>query len=638
MHLGENCGSLVEYLKAFDVTLRVMQTEESLRRIAYELAEDAATRERPLHGGALRPDAPHPPRPASLTTVVESVLEGLRKAQDRAPASSRNVIICGIRNVSPESSLEMAELAVAYKGRGVVGFDLAGAEYDHPAKHHKAAFQLVRDNNINVTIHAGEAYGPESIAQAIHVCGAHRIGHGCRLRENGDLLHYVNDHRIPLECCPSSNVQTGAIRDLASHPLKLYKNLGLRVTVNTDNRLITDTTVSKELWLCHTQLGLSLKDIKQIILSRLQERLPAVPREAAVPAQGQRGARGVPRRRAYGCPHPHVPVWPVQRSSTAVLIPPPCYERRPMSDGPKLDRVFDALESAAFVAEGRRGERVVATVTVEEFREAAKLDPKALRARLDRVVMGEDPERGLDELLEAGALSALFPEVHAMVGFGDGEWRHKDVWKHTKQVVRQAVPRLEVRWAALFHDIGKVKTRSITADGKVHFLGHAEVGTRMFDKLDRRLGLFGYEPTLKDTVRFLVLHHLRANQYSPDWTDSAVRRFARELGVHLEDLLCLARADITTKRPEKKRKGLQQIEELQQRISAARGGGRAGPSPAEWHRRRDHARLRAAAVAQDRRHEEGARGSRSRRARSSRVSRPRSYVEFVAREPRALRI
>jgi poly(A) polymerase len=141
------------------------------------------------------------------------------------------------------------------------------------------------------------------------------------------------------------------------------------------------------------------------------------------------------------------------------------------------------------------------------------------------------------------------------------------VWKHTKQVVRQAVPRLEVRWASLFHDIGKVKTRSITPDGKVHFLGHAEVGTRMFEKLDRRCGLFVYEPSLKDTVRFLVLHHLRANQYQPDWTDSAVRRFARELGEHLEDLLCLARADITTKRPEKKRKGLQQIEELQQRIT-----------------------------------------------------------------------
>jgi len=201
-----------------------------------------------------------------LTSVIEAVLGGLRAARERFGIES-NIIICGIRNISPESSLEMAELAVAYKNRGVVGFDLAGAEYDHPAKHHKAAFQLVRDNNINTTIHAGEAYGPESIAQAIHVCGAHRLGHAVRLRENGDLLHYVNDHRIPLECCPSSNVQTGAVRDLSSHPIKLYFNLGLRVTVNTDNRLITDTTVSKELWICHTQMHLTVSDIKSIVIA-----------------------------------------------------------------------------------------------------------------------------------------------------------------------------------------------------------------------------------------------------------------------------------------------------------------------------------------------------------------------------------
>jgi poly(A) polymerase len=231
-----------------------------------------------------------------------------------------------------------------------------------------------------------------------------------------------------------------------------------------------------------------------------------------------------------------------------------------------VDRVFDALEAAALVAEGREAARPEAA-TLDDFHAAVKLDAKAVRARLDRVMMGQDPERGLDELLEVGALAAIFPEVHAMVGFGDGEWRHKDVWKHTKQVVWQAVPRIELRWSALFHDIGKIKTRSISPDGKVHFLGHAEAGTRMFDKMDRRLGLFAPEPALKETVRFLVLHHLRANQYSPDWTDSAVRRFARELGEHLDDLICLARADITTKRPEKKRKGLQQIDELQRRIT-----------------------------------------------------------------------
>ncbi|HLK35943.1 MAG TPA: HDIG domain-containing protein [Polyangiaceae bacterium] len=242
-------------------------------------------------------------------------------------------------------------------------------------------------------------------------------------------------------------------------------------------------------------------------------------------------------------------------------------QKAPAREAPVVDRVFDALEAAAREAEGAGEGRILARATPEDYRAAVKLDAKAVRVRLDRVVMGADPERGLDGLLDAGALAAFFPEVEAMVGFGDGEWRHKDVWKHTKQVVRQSVPRLEVRWAALFHDIGKIKTRSISPDGKVHFLGHAEVGTRMFDKLDRRLGLFGGEPALKGTVRFLILHHLRANQYSPDWTDSAVRRFARELGEHLEDLLCLARADITTKRPEKKRKGLQQIEELAHRIT-----------------------------------------------------------------------
>ncbi len=232
---------------------------------------------------------------------------------------------------------------------------------------------------------------------------------------------------------------------------------------------------------------------------------------------------------------------------------------------PSADRAMDALALAAFSAETGQT-RYVVPAKVADFEAALALDPAKVRGLLDRVVMGQDPELGLDVLLEHRALAALFPEVEAMVGFGDGEWRHKDVWKHTKQVVRQAVPRLEVRWASLFHDIGKVKTRSISADGKVHFFGHAEVGTRMFERLDRRVKLFAPEPALKDTVRFLILHHLRANQYESSWTDSAVRRFARELGAHLDDLICLAQADITTKRPEKKRKGLSQIAELAARI------------------------------------------------------------------------
>ncbi|HEY3666414.1 MAG TPA: adenosine deaminase [Polyangiaceae bacterium] len=262
---GRNFGSLVEYLRGFDITLRVMQTEAALERIAFELAEDAH-RENVRYMEVRYAPMLHTQRGLKLTKVVEAVLDGLRRARETYGIKA-NVIVCGIRNISAESSYQMAELAVAYKGRGVVGFDLAGAEADFPAKHHRAAFQLVRDNNINCTIHAGEAYGPESIAQAIHVCGAHRIGHGCRLREDGDLLHYLNDHRVPLECCPSSNVQTGAVRDLASHPIKLYFDLGLRVTVNTDNRLITDTSVSKELFLVHTKMGVPFADIKSMIVA-----------------------------------------------------------------------------------------------------------------------------------------------------------------------------------------------------------------------------------------------------------------------------------------------------------------------------------------------------------------------------------
>jgi adenosine deaminase len=265
MHCGENTGSLLEYLKAFDTTLAVMQTEDALYRVAYELAEDAAT-ENVRYMEVRYSPMLHVRKGLRLVSVIEAVLAGLRRAYEDHRIES-NVIVCGIRNISPESSLEMARVAVAYKNRGIVGFDLAGAEYDHPAKHHKDAFQLIRNNNIACTIHAGEAFGPESIAQALHVCGAHRIGHGCRLREDGDLLHYITDQRIPLECCPSSNVQTGAVSSIATHPLRLYHDLGVRVTVNTDNRLITDTTVSRELWLCHTQMGLGPADIARIIVS-----------------------------------------------------------------------------------------------------------------------------------------------------------------------------------------------------------------------------------------------------------------------------------------------------------------------------------------------------------------------------------
>lgn len=227
---------------------------------------------------------------------------------------------------------------------------------------------------------------------------------------------------------------------------------------------------------------------------------------------------------------------------------------------------MQALESAAIQAEkGPQAESIVTALPLD-FRAAAELYVDDVRRLFDRIVMSDDAELGLDALLASGALRAILPEVEAMVGFGDGEWRHKDVWKHTKQVVRQAVPKLEVRWAALLHDIGKIKTRTISPDGEVHFFGHAEVGARMFDKIDRRMPLFSKDDALKQTVRFLILHHLRASQYEASWTDSAVRRFAKEMGGCLDNLFHLSRADITTKRPEKKRRGLRQIHELAERV------------------------------------------------------------------------
>src|SRR5256885_1286224 len=211
MKIGERHGSLEEYLKGFDITLSVLQTEEALYRAAYELGIDAAAENCRLIEVRYAPVL-HLQKGLKPTVVVEAVLEGLRAAT-RETGILAGVLVCGIRNMSPDTSLRLAELSVAYKNRGVLGFDLAGAEHGNPAKDHQEAFQLILNNNINCTVHAGEAYGPPSIAQALHYCGAHRIGHGVRLREDGDLLNYVNDHRIPIECCPSSNVQTGAVLD-----------------------------------------------------------------------------------------------------------------------------------------------------------------------------------------------------------------------------------------------------------------------------------------------------------------------------------------------------------------------------------------------------------------------------------------
>ena len=262
---GEQVTSLDDYLRAFEITLGVLQVEDALERAAYELAEDA-WRENVRYLEVRYSPLLHTRQGLRPAQVVEAVLRGLRMAK-RELGIRYGVILCAIRTLGPESSLRIAELCIAFKNRGVVGFDLAGSEVGNPAKLHKHAFQLVVDNNINCTAHAGESFGPDSVHQAIHKCGAHRIGHGTRLVESGDLLNYVNDHRIPLEVCPSSNVQTHAATGWDTHPVDFFVDYGLRVTINTDNRLMSDTTVTKELLLCHQHYGWSLPTIKEIIIA-----------------------------------------------------------------------------------------------------------------------------------------------------------------------------------------------------------------------------------------------------------------------------------------------------------------------------------------------------------------------------------
>lgn len=258
------CTSLVEYLTRFDLTLAVLQTPEALERVAYELAEDASKENIRWLEVRYSPIL-HIEEGMNTMDNLEAVIRGLRRAEKDFGIRG-GVIVCGMRQVAPEVSIQLAELSVAYKNRGVIGFDLAGPEEHYPAKDHQQAFHLVLKNNINVTIHAGEAYGAESIHQAVHYCGAHRIGHGTRLAEDGDLMNYINDHRICLEVCLTSNLQTKSVNKLENHPFKFYRDYGLRLSINTDNRLISNTTVTDELFLAYKTFNLSLNDIKDIVI------------------------------------------------------------------------------------------------------------------------------------------------------------------------------------------------------------------------------------------------------------------------------------------------------------------------------------------------------------------------------------
>jgi adenosine deaminase len=264
-YTGAKRGSLTEYLKGFKITTGVMQTEESLYRVAYEMMEDmkddgvayVETRFSPLF---------HTAKGLTYDQITESVLRGLRDGS-RAFGVKFGLIICAMRNLPPAGSLKMAECAVRYREQGVVGF--------------LDAFYYIHRNNFYITIHSGEAFGKESIWQALQYCGTHRIGHGMHLKDDmmarnneiiemGTLSQYVLDRRIPLEVCLSSNLHTAAIPNLRYHPFLLFYRNGFRVTLNTDNRLMSRTTLTDEFDIAVKEYNIDLADIEKLTLNAMK--------------------------------------------------------------------------------------------------------------------------------------------------------------------------------------------------------------------------------------------------------------------------------------------------------------------------------------------------------------------------------
>jgi adenosine deaminase len=277
-----NSGSLERYLETFGHTVAVMQTREALVRVAAECAEDLAA------DGVVYAEVRYAPEQhleggLTLAEVVEAVETGFRHGESRAAAAGHQIRVATLLTAMRHAgrSREIAEVVVRFRDRGVVGFDIAGAEAGFPPTRHLDAFEYLRRENAHFTIHAGEGFGLPSIWEALQWCGADRLGHGVRIVDDiqvtetgevtlGKLAGYVRDKRIPLELCPSSNIQTGAARSIAEHPFGLLARLRFRVTVNTDNRLMSATSMSRELTLLSEAFGYDLDDYQWFAVNALK--------------------------------------------------------------------------------------------------------------------------------------------------------------------------------------------------------------------------------------------------------------------------------------------------------------------------------------------------------------------------------
>ncbi|HEU4421395.1 MAG TPA: adenosine deaminase [Pilimelia sp.] len=276
-------GSLERYLETFAHTVAVMQTPEALHRVAAECAWDLAA-DGVVYAEVRFAPEQHLERGLTLDEVVEAVLAGFAAGSASAAAAGRGIrvgtLLTAMRHAA--RSMEIAEVAVRYRDAGVVGFDIAGAEAGFPPTRHLDAFEYLQRENFHFTIHAGEAFGLPSIWQAIQWCGADRLGHGVRIVDDitvqpgagppvlGRLAAYVRDKRIPLELCPSSNVQTGAAPSIAQHPIGLLRDLRFRVTVNTDNRLMSGTSMSREMSLLVDAFGYGWAELQWLTINAMK--------------------------------------------------------------------------------------------------------------------------------------------------------------------------------------------------------------------------------------------------------------------------------------------------------------------------------------------------------------------------------
>lgn len=276
-------GSLERYLETFAHTVAVMQTPAGLRRVASECAQDLAA-DGVVYAEVRFAPEQHLEAGLSLDEVVEHTLAGFREGEAIAAAEGRPIVVTCLLTAMRHAarSREIAELTVRWRDRGVGGFDIAGAEAGYPPSRHLDAFEYMRANSAHFTIHAGEAFGLPSIHEALAFCGCDRLGHGVRITDDidvpgaiedarlGPVANYVRDMRIPLELCPSSNVQTGAVPSLDKHPFDLLARLRFRVTVNTDNRLMSDTTMSREMHKLVETFGYGWSDLERFTINAMK--------------------------------------------------------------------------------------------------------------------------------------------------------------------------------------------------------------------------------------------------------------------------------------------------------------------------------------------------------------------------------